>query len=154
MPCRDGMGPPWLAGRIRGCGCKLTPGREGIMSILSVAKEHLSADDIHIKLRKDYPGIGLATVYRTLELLVKRNLVYKFDFGDGRARYEIISDEKGKNHHHHLVCKKCSRVIDYNDFIDKEVELLQKTEKGLSQKYNFKITDHLIQFYGLCDKCK
>ncbi|MFH1073834.1 MAG: transcriptional repressor [Candidatus Firestonebacteria bacterium] len=154
MPGRDGMGPPWLTGRFKGCGCKMTIGREAILSILSQADKHLSAEDVYIKVRSDYPRIGLATVYRTLELMVRMNLLYKFDFGDKRARYEIAGDEKGENHHHHLVCKKCSRVIDYDDFIDKEVELLEKTEKGLSKKYNFNITDHLIQFYGICDKCK
>ena len=81
-------------------------------------------------------------------------LVFKYDFGDGRARYELAEGPKGGRHHHHLVCTSCGRVVDYTDFIDEEIELLQKTEKGLSKKYNFKITDHLIQFYGLCDKCK
>ncbi|HAX60950.1 MAG TPA: ferric uptake regulation protein, partial [Elusimicrobia bacterium] len=63
-------------------------------------------------------------------------------------------DSKGKKHHHHLVCTNCGRIVDYTDFIDDEIELLQLTEKGLSKKYNFKITGHLIQFYGLCDKCR
>ena len=81
-------------------------------------------------------------------------LVFKFDFGDGRARYELSEGPKGTRHHHHLVCTKCGRVIDYTDFIDDEIELLGRTEKGLSKKFNFKITNHLIQFYGLCDRCK
>jgi Fur family ferric uptake transcriptional regulator len=81
-------------------------------------------------------------------------MVYKLDFGDGRARYELAEGPKGAHHHHHLVCTSCNKVIDYTDFIDEEVELLRETEKGLEAKYNFKITNHLIQFYGLCDKCK
>ncbi|MDP8212443.1 MAG: transcriptional repressor, partial [Candidatus Zapsychrus exili] len=78
----------------------------------------------------------------------------KFDFGDGRARYELSEGPKGARHHHHLVCTSCGRVVDYTDFIDEEVELLNQTEKGLSKKYDFKITNHLIQFYGLCSECK
>ena len=81
-------------------------------------------------------------------------LVFKFDFGDGRARYELSEGPKGSRHHHHLVCTDCGRVIDYTDFIDEEVELLSRTEKGLQKKFNFEITNHVIQFYGLCDKCR
>jgi Fur family ferric uptake transcriptional regulator len=81
-------------------------------------------------------------------------MVLKSDFGDGRARYEMSEGPKGHIHHHHLVCTRCGKVVDYTEFIDEEVELLRKTEKGLSKKYNFDIKDHLIQFYGLCDKCK
>ena len=52
------------------------------------------------------------------------------------------------------MCTGCGRVIDYTDFIDEERELLESVEKELSKKHNFKILAHLIQFYGLCDKCR
>lgn len=106
-----------------------------------------------MKVHPVYPNVGLTTVYRTLDVLSSLGLVSKLDFGDGRARYEMIQGPKESNHHHHLVCTKCNRVIDYDDFIDEEVELLKETEKGLGKKYNFKITNHVIQFYGLCSKC-
>lgn len=155
MPGRHGQaGPPWWSGKIRGCGYRLTIAREAILDILTRSTEHLSAEDVYLKVHKAYPNIGLTTVYRTLELLVQLGLVFKFDFGDGRARYELSEDPKGARHHHHLVCNSCGRVVDYTDFIDEEIELLNQTEKGLSQKYNFNITNHLIQFYGLCDKCR
>jgi len=128
--------------------------RQAILDILSKTLKHLSAEEVYLAVRKVYPAIGLTTVYRTLEILVQMGVVFKFDFGDSRARYELSKGPKGIKHHHHLVCTSCARVIDYTDFIDDEVELLQRTEKGLSKKYNFKITNHLIQFYGLCDKCK
>jgi len=79
--------------------------------------------------------------------------VQKLDFGDKRARYELTEGLESKQHHHHLVCTVCGKVIDYSDFIDEELELLKKTEKELSKKYNMKITNHLIQFYGVCNKC-
>jgi len=115
---------------------------------------HPSAEEIHFEVHKRHPDVGLTSVYRTLELLVEMGLVQKFDFGDGRARYELSTGPKEENHHHHLVCTKCKRIINYDDFIDDELELLKKTEKGLSEKFNFRITDHLIQFYGLCENCK
>ena len=85
--------------------------------------------------------------------LIGMGLVYKFDFGDGRARYELT---QGPNvvHHHHLVCTRCGRIIDYTEFIDREVEVLKDIEKGLSEKYDFEIMGHMIRFVGLCSKCK
>ena len=154
MPGRNRVGSSWWHGRFRGCGYRLTISRGAILDILSKTSKHLSAEDIYLSVHKTYPNIGLTTVYRTLELLVQIGLVLKFDFGDGRARYELSEGPKGKLHHHHLVCTMCGRIIDYTDFIDDEIELLGQTEKGLSQKFNFKITNHLIQFYGLCDRCR
>lgn len=153
MPRGDGTGPFWWHGRFKGCGYRMTVPREAILGVLSRTSNHLSAEDVYMAVHKECPNVGLTTVYRTLELLVQMGLVFKFDFGDGRARYELSEGPKGKRHHHHLVCTDCGRVVDYTDFIDEEVELLNKTEQGLSKKYNFKITNHLIQFYGLCKNC-
>jgi len=153
MPGRNGMGPPWWHGRFRGCGYRLTIPREVILDVLSKTSKHLSAEDIYLEVHKSYPVVGLTTVYRTLELLTNMGLISKFDFGDGKARYELSIGPKGTRHHHHLVCSECGRVIDYIDFIDDEKELLGQIEKGLSKKFKFKITNHLIQFYGLCEKC-
>jgi len=154
MPRGFGRGNSWWCGRFQGHGYKLTLSRQAILEVLSNTSKHLSAEEIYLQVHKIYPQAGLSTVYRTLELLVEIGLVLKFDFGDGRARYELSGGPKGERHHHHLVCTGCGRVIDYTDFIDKEIELLKRTEKGLSKKYNFDITDHLIQFYGFCDRCR
>ena len=154
MPGKDGCGPPWWHGRFRGCGFRMTMPRQAILDVLSNTTEHLSAEEIYIAVHKNYPNIGLTTVYRTLELVVQMGMVFKFDFGDGRARFELAKGPGAKKHHHHLVCTECGRVVDYTDFIDEEKELLALTEAGLSKKYNFAITNHLIQFHGICDKCR
>jgi Fur family ferric uptake transcriptional regulator len=138
---------------MRGFGYRMTVGREAILDILSRADDHLSVEEIFMRVYRICPGIGLASVYRTLDTLVRLGLVYKFDFGDGRARYELADEIKGKAHHHHLVCKKCGKVIDYTDFVDEELALLKKTEEALARKHNFRITGHLIQYYGLCPNC-
>lgn len=140
--------------RFREYGYRLTLSREAILNVLGRTSKHLSAEEIYLKVHKIYPSSGLSTVYRTLELLVQVDLVFKFDFGDGRARYELIRNLEGQDHHHHLVCISCNRVVDYTDFIEDETSSLKKTEKNLSAKYNFKIMKHLIQFQGLCDKCR
>ncbi|GEM_PF-109354 len=154
IPIRNGLRPMWWHGRFRGGGYRITAPREAILDVLSKSNKHLSAEDIYIKIHTRYPVIGLTTIYRTLDILANMGLIVKFDFGDGRARYELVKGPKGKEHHHHLICTNCNRIIDYTDFMDEEIKLLERTEKELSKKYNFKTTNHLIQFYGLCEKCQ
>jgi Fur family transcriptional regulator, ferric uptake regulator len=146
--------PLWWYGKFKGGGYRLTTPRKLILSVLSDTCGHLSAEEIYMAVHKKYPAIGLTTIYRTLDLLVVMGFVYKFDFGDNRARYELAEGLSGKHHHHHLVCTECGKIVDYTEFINEEIELLGQTEKGLSKKFNFKITNHLIQFYGLCNKCQ
>ncbi len=112
----------WWRSRFQGAGLRLTLPRLAILEVLMKTAEHLSAEDIYLVLRRDYPNeaIGLTTVYRTLEVLVQMGIVYKFDFGDGRARYELAEGPHALRHHHHLVCTGCGRIIDYTDFIDEE----------------------------------
>ncbi len=141
-------------GQIKVCGYRMTKPRQSIMDVLGKTAEHLSAEDIYLAVHKFYPNIGLTTVYRNLELLVDMGMVVKFEFGHGKAKYELADEYGKKGHHHHLVCKKCSKIIDYSDFMKDEVQFLQRTEKGLSAKYDFQITDHLIQFYGYCNRCR
>ena len=143
----------WWHGKFRCCGYRVTIAREAILDVLAKTDKHLSAEDIYMKLHPDYPNIGLTTVYRTLEVLSNLALIFKLEIGEGRARYELAESPKKPNHHHHLVCTGCRKIVDYSDFIDQELKLLQETEKGLSDKYNFKITNHLIQFYGICKDC-
>jgi Fur family ferric uptake transcriptional regulator len=133
---------------------RLTNPRKIIINILSDTDKHFSAEDIYIKALKVNPTIGLTTVYRTLELFNRSGIVRKFNFGDGKARYELTNNPKKKKHHHHLICSKCKTIIDYADFMNDELDLMNKTEKALSEKHNFKIMSHTIHFYGLCEKCQ
>lgn len=148
-----GRGPRWCHARFRNFGYKMTQPREIILDVLSRTKKHLSAEDIYIEVYKIYSGIGLTTIYRTLDILTNMGIVSRYDFGDGRSRYELISDKKS-GHHHHLVCLNCGKIIDYSDYIDEETKLFDKLEKVLSEKHNFKINYHHVGFYGLCDRCK
>ena len=140
--------------RLRNHGFRSTFAREIILETLETTIEHLSPEEIYKKAIKDYPAIGLATVYRTLEILTELGLVNKLDFGDGRKRYELIENADNKNyHHHHLVCASCGKIIDYSDFINDEIDFLNKIEKKLEKKYDFKIEDHSIRFTGHCKNC-
>jgi Fur family ferric uptake transcriptional regulator len=128
--------------------------REMILDILSRFPGHPSADEIFFMVKQMYPQIGLATVYRTLELLSNMGLVHKLDFGEGKARYELAQGPETKGHHHHLICIRCHKVIDYEEISENEKELLKEAEESLEKKYGFKITDHMIQFYGICKDCQ
>lgn len=139
--------------RFRGGEFRLTSAREVILNIISEKGDHLTVEEIFLSAKNVYHSIGLATVYRTLELLTNTGIVKKLDFGDGMSRYELVKDNK-KGHHHHLVCKDCGKVIDYTELADKEKVFIGKLEEKLRNNYNFKIDSHQIRFYGLCEKCK
>ena len=133
---------------------RITEPRRIIMDVLAGTKEHVSAEEVYMQVHNAYPNVGLTTVYRTLDLLEEMGVVVKLNFGDGRSRYELIESLTKPGHHHHLVCTICKRVIDYDDFVDEEVELLKKVERELSKKHGFQIMGHVIQFFGKCSRCK
>ncbi len=126
---------------------KLTSQREQILKILLDKEgEHLSAEEVYNILQEKKLGIGLATVYRTLELFCELGIVQQLDFDEDRRRYELRQGDS--IHHHHLVCFKCGRVIEFND------QILEDFEENLQDKYNFEVEEHQIKFYGYCEECK
>ena len=140
-------------GQLRGLGYKATLSRGAVLSVLSMTNAHLSAKEIFLKVQKTCPACGLNTVYRTLDMLVQVGMVLKSDFGDGQSRYELSLKENRKSHHHHLVCVKCGKVLDYEDFVCDETSLFGGMIKGVSEQFKFKITDHEITFKGFCKNC-
>ncbi|MDF2521668.1 MAG: transcriptional repressor [Clostridia bacterium] len=128
-------------------GFKLTPQRRSVLSIiLDNSGKHLSAEEIYDLVKVPCPEIGLATVYRTMQVLDELGLVYKHNFDDGRTRYEITQNED--HQHHHLICKKCGQVIEV------EEDLLEQLETEVQKKYDFSITNHNVKFFGYCSSCK
>ncbi len=127
-------------------GVKYTAQRQAIVdTILEHPGLHMSSEEIHGILRRKYPEMGLATVYRTLLLLEKMKLVRRTDLGDGCMRYEILSREG--HAHHHLICSRCGAVVDMED------DLLEELEKRIYQKNRFIVDNHSVKFYGRCEKC-
>jgi Fur family ferric uptake transcriptional regulator len=127
-------------------GHKMTPQRWAIISTFLMNKgRHLSADDVYSMLKETYPNNGIATVYRTLELLEEVDVLKKMDFGDGRSRYELDDED---SHHHHLVCNHCGSIMEFED------ELLLSLQEAIERKTGFQIRDHVAKFYGLCSKCQ
>jgi len=127
---------------------RLTSQRQAILTILlEKADKHLSADDIYLLTKEHYPEIGIATIYRTLELFADLGIVHKMEFGDGCSRYEFNIGEK-RHSHHHLICQSCGVIIEFND------DLLEEVEEIIARESKFKITDHCLRFYGCCEKCQ
>jgi len=126
--------------------------RQAVLDLFSRKAGHLSAKDIHVSLSNASPAVGLMTVYRTLDLLERTGVIHRIALADGQARYELRPTDN-KDHHHHLICTGCGRIVDYNDFVREELELVGKTEASLAGKYGFQIRDHNIEFLGLCEKC-
>ena len=127
--------------------------REAILALLSRTSKHMSAKEIYYALSAVYPGIGLSTIYRTLELLVRAGFLNQIFIGDGQSRYEFQTAEKDK-HHYHLICNKCGKIIDYNDFLEEKLEFVKKAEEKAAGKYNFLVQGHNIDFFGLCKDCQ
>ncbi len=143
---------PWRHGYGRHFN-RWTGPREAIMKHLSQTSKHMSAKEIYAALHKYYPGIGMTTVYRTLDLLTRMGFIHKFSIGDGHNRYEFIPGDTS-GHHHHLICTHCGKIINYSEFVDEELALVKKTEERLAKKFNFIIKDHNIEFLGTCGDCK
>ncbi len=126
---------------------KLTPQRKIILqAFLDHPEEHLSAEDVHQIVKPQAAELGVATVYRTLELLSEIKVLKKMEFGDGRNRYEIQKDDE-PHHHHHLICLSCGKVKEFED------DLLESLETAIARKSNFTIVDHQLKFYGYCQEC-
>ena len=136
-----------LKEKLKDTGFKITPQRRAIIEVLlNHENKHLSSEEIYDLVRVDCPEIGLATVYRTMQLLDEINVISKLNLDDGCVRYELSLNED-THHHHHLICSKCNKIIEVKE------DLLDSIEQEIESLYKFKITNHDVKFYGLCDAC-
>lgn len=135
-----------ICSRLAAHDYRITRQRRVIIGILLDAEgEHLTADQVYALVRQEYPEMGVATVYRTLDVLAGLGVVKRLDFGDGRNVYEISDDP---HHHHHLVCLACGDVKEFGP------DLLEDLEREITRREDFNITDHQVKFFGLCRLCR
>jgi Fe2+/Zn2+ uptake regulation proteins len=128
-------------------GYKLTPQREATLRVLlENEKDHLTAEDVYMLIKPNYPNIGLATVYRSLELLAELHVVEKVNFGDGGARFDLRSDDQ-PHMHHHLICTRCGMVEEIKE------DWLLPMENRIEKELGFRVTDHRLDFHGICREC-
>ena len=126
--------------RCRKEGLKITPQRVAVYEILLRSENHPTVEEIYEEVRKKYPFVSLATVYRTVETLEQMGLAKKVCYWGSSARYDANTDE-----HHHLICVKCGAIRDV--YIDKSIAIPEELE-------GFKTEGYSVNIYGLCPDCR
>lgn len=130
---------------LKGQGRRYSSTRKAVLDLLIKASEPLSSPDLQALLSKKDKGVNKTTVYRELAFLKEQNLIRELQFGDNTKRYEIMPD----NHHHHIVCLDCETIEDV--VLEQD---LDSAEKRITQIKNFKVLNHSLEFYGICEKCQ
>ncbi|MDQ7085197.1 MAG: Fur family transcriptional regulator [Sulfurovum sp.] len=125
---------------------KFTNQREIVLYTLYTNTQHFTSEDLYLLIKKEYPqlSIGIATVYRTLTLLEENDIVSSISLGVQGKKYEIAN----KPHHDHIICEICHTIV---EFENKEIEELQDV---IAKENGFKLTNHLMQLYGVCKVCQ
>jgi len=129
---------------LRERGYKLTEPRLAILDYLARHDGHPAIQEIYEGIRKKHPGIGMATVYRTLDLFTALGLVRVLTLESSRLHYEINWPHA---HHHHLICTACGRVIEFSNCN------FQQLAAEIEKAAQFTIEEHTIKAYGKCSQC-
>jgi len=130
--------------KLRTAGLKITAPRMKILELLENADpHHLSAEDVYRILREADHDVAFATIYRVLTQFEEAKLIKRHNFEGGRSVFELEKHE----HHDHLVCISCNRV---EEFVD---EVIEAHQLEIAKKKKFRLTDHNLTIYGVCEKC-
>lgn len=120
---------------------KQTRQRRGIIELFINLDRHLSAEELHEAARRDGHNVGLATIYRTLNLLAEAGLAEQKTFGEGRFVYEVATPG---SHHDHIICVDCGAVIEF------ENDEIEKIQDRVAATHDFKLTAHRLDLFGRC----
>lgn len=120
-------------------GLRMTEQRRIIARVLSDSDDHPDVETVYQRASQIDPGIGLATVYRTLRLFEEANILARHDFGDGRARYEELPEE----HHDHLIDVQTGEVIEFQN------EAIEALQRRVAEELGFRLVDHRLELYGV-----
>ena len=129
---------------IKSKGLRYTPQREKILSIFLATEAHVTVDELYRRVRKKFSDIGYTTVYRTMRILIESGLCREIDIGDGFSRYEHNYNHQ---HHDHLVCTKCGRLI---EVVNSRIE---KMQEQMARRYAFVPMQHRLDIFGICKDC-
>ena len=119
-------------------GLRYTLQRQAVWDEIRQKTEHRDVEDIYQQLRKNNINVSRATLYRTIDVLVKNKMVRKMDVGEGKSLYEPRLDD---NHHDHMICVDTGKII---EFYDEELETLQET---IAKEHGYKIVRHVHQLF-------
>ncbi len=126
-------------------GCRLTQVRQFIVHLLSNSPIPPSLSEINENLTRNHIRANRTTIYREIIFLKGKRMICEIPMGGGKKGYKICQDE----HHHHLICVRCKKV---EPMVFRKPLFSQ--EKEISQRKDFKVLDHLLEFYGLCEDCQ
>ena len=132
---------------LKSQGLRITQERDEILRIVVRQRDHFTATDIHKALKDSRLDIGLATVYRTLPLLIKSGLIREADRRSRKEEqtYEVLI---GYSHHDHLTCEICGLIIEF------EEPLIEKLQEKVAEKYGFRLRRHFLDLRGICPDCQ
>ncbi|MGB8955651.1 MAG: Fur family transcriptional regulator [Tumebacillaceae bacterium] len=128
---------------LKSRGIRLTPQRQVILQFLKETEEHPTAEQVYQKIGEQFPGISLATVYNTLNMLKELGVIRELSYGDMSSRYDGNDSE-----HAHLVCESCNHVIDI------ECPSQEALNTQDIQQHHFNLRSYRLEFYGTCDSCQ
>ena len=123
----------------------VTRQRDLVAQAVLTSDEHLSVEAIEKRLKEQGEHVGTATIYRTLDVLVRSGLVRAHDFGEGFKRYEPMPQQA---HHEHLICLRCSRVVEFQN------ERLERMLPIIADEHAFQHQRHRVEIFGLCQNCQ
>ncbi len=140
--------------KLKKFGHKSSSPRKIILDILKSKQKLMDADDVYSEVKKINPKIGIATIYRNLELLTKLNLICKINAGIGKSMY-ILSNDCRKDTSIYMICDNCRRVITNNKCLSSSIKirLRDNAEKDILRNCKLKINNFQIVFTGLCNEC-
>lgn len=120
-------------------GMRMTDQRRVVARVLSQSHDHPDVEELYRRAAAVDPHISIATVYRTVRLFEEAGVVEKHDFGDGRSRYEELTDD----HHDHLIDTRTGKVI---EFYDEEIE---KLKEAIAERLGYRLIGHKLELYGV-----
>ncbi len=127
-------------------GLNISKARDSVVEIFLATKEHIDLQTLYTLARKRHPGVGFATVYRTMKLLEEAGLAHARRFGDAKETlYEVAV---GRSHHDHLICQRCGLIV---EFVSPDVEALQDK---IAERHGFTLSSHRHELYGTCPNCR
>ena len=121
-----------------------TPQRKSILKVFLEQKGHVVIDDLHKKIHAEDPTIGIATLYRTMKLLMDAGLAEMHTFND-KTTYERLYKVR---HHDHLICKVCDKTIEF------EHPLIEKYQIEVCERHGFTLKSHRMELFGVCNDCQ
>ena len=126
-------------------GIKYTRQREIVLNILYHSDTHFTPESLYMEIKRKEPNlnVGIATVYRTLNLLEDSQMVTSLSFGAAGKKFELAN----KPHHDHLICKNCGKIVEF------ENSIVERQQALIAKEHTFKLTGHLMQLYGICETC-